>query len=401
MNTEHDQNRLEPKLEERFARLREIPPRSPERAAEGRAAFLSQARELAQKNPRSLPVSAAPPQRLIEWIRTISETFTRKEKQPMFTKIMAVLIAAALVFSGAAVTAYASQASLPTDALYGVKTFGENLRLSMAFQSGDKLGLALEFTQRRIDEMKALSDLGIKVPEHLAAQYQEQVEFALRLGAGLSDDKITPALEQIRSRLQEQLQIMEQLQQVSPDDAVLARIRERLQEQLRLVELGLRDPQQFREQLRLREQIRQQTQQPTATQEPGATATPGAGNQNGNANDDNGNGNGNMNGNANDGNGNGNTNGNANDDDDNGNGNMNGNGNDDDDDDNGNGNMNGNGNDDDDDDNGNGNMNGNGNGNDNDDDNGNGNGNDNDDDQGGNGNGNDDDDNGGNGNGNG
>jgi len=386
MNIDHDHDNLDPKLAERFNKLRAVPARDPERGTAGRAAFLRQARDLAKENPPPAPVSPSPGERLILWMRTIPKLFTKKEIQPMFTKVMAVLIAAVLVFGGAAATAYASQASLPTDALYGVKTFRENLQLRMAPQADDKLGLALEFAQRRVDEMEALNQLGMTIPAYAAAQYREQVEYTLRLAAGLSDDQISPALEQIRTRLQEQLRTLEKLHLANPDNPALIQAREQLREQLRLAEAGLQDPQQFRLQVRARERLVQQTQAPSETEAPNPTITPGAGSGNANAN---GNTNGNLNGNMN-GNANGNMNGNGNE---NGNGDMNGNGN-------------GNGNDNGDDHGGNGNDdgtggNGNGNGNENDNDNGGGgNGNDNDNDNGGGGNDNDNG-NGGNGNGNG
>ena len=261
----------------------------------------------------------------------------------MFTKIMAVIIATVLVFSGAAATAYASQASLPTDALNGVKTFEENIRISLAPLADSKLGLALEFTQRRVDEMVALNRLGMIIPEHVAAQYQEQVEYTLRLAAGLSDDHITPALEQIHTHLQEQLRTLEQLHKANPDDPALIQARDQLREHIRLAEAGLQNPKQFRLQMRERERLAQQTQAPFETEAPNPTIIPGAGNSNANANA------------------NANTNSNAN-----------GNGNDNDNDSNGNDDDNGGNGNDNDDDNG-----GGGKGNDNDDDKGGGNGNDN------------------------
>jgi uncharacterized membrane protein YgcG len=224
--------------------------------------------------------------------RSIVEMFRMKDARPVFTKLIAVLIAAALVFGGAAATAYASQASLPNDALYGVKTFGESLVLSLAPQANDKLGLALEFAQRRVDEMEALKQSGMSVPEHVAAQYQEQVEYTLQLAAGMSDDHITSALEQIHTSLQNQLNRIEQLQQLNPDDPALTQVRNHLQEQIHLTESGMTDPQQFRLQIHARQQLGQLTREPVVTQEPSATITPGPGDESNNAN-------GNINGNAN------------------------------------------------------------------------------------------------------
>jgi uncharacterized membrane protein YgcG len=347
MNTDRNLTDLDPELAERFAKLREISPRDPKRTSDGRAAYLLHARELMQKKPQPAPISREPQNRLILWTNTLSQAFRIKEMPQMFTKVMAVVIAAVLLFGGFAATAYASQASLPNDALYGVKTFGENVRLSLASQGDDKLGLALEFAQRRVEEIAALKELGIEIPPHVAAQYQEQVEYTLRLAAGLPDEQIVPGLERVRTRLQEQLQRLDQLSQVNPNDPALIQARDRVREQLRLVDDGLGDPQQFRERIRTREQ---QGPIPSATEQPGPTVTPPAGNQNANTNsNNNANGNGNENTNSN-GNGNENANGNQN-----GNENMNGNnagfgdGNGNSNDDNGNDNVNddgGNGNDD-------------------------------------------------------
>lgn len=259
----------------------------------------------------------------------------------MFTKIMAVLIAAVLVFGGAAATAYASQASLPNDALYGVKTFGENLRLSLAPQPNAKLGIALEIAQRRVQEMAALSEMDIEIPVHLASQYQEQVEYALRVAAEMPDDELIPALLQIQTQLQEQLRIMEQFHQAQSENPVLVQAREQLRYQLRLVELGLVDPLQFRAQIRHRQQF---GFGPAPTEPPGPMVTPpapanqfGPGNENANSNGNqiqNGNspGNADNNGNGNNDQSNGNGDDNGKDDDDKGRnrGGRNGNGGDDD-----------------------------------------------------------------------
>ena len=394
MNINHDHDDLDPLLAQRFSKLRVIPARNPERATAGRLAFLKQGRELAQKNPPTVPVSPASRKHPKGWMPSISEYFTRKQMRPVFTKVMAAFIAIVLVFGGAAVTAYASQGSLPTDALYGVKTFGEDLQLRMAPHSDDKLGLALEFAQRRVDEMAALNRLGMIIPEHAATQYQEQVEYTLRLAAGLSDEHITAALILIRIRLQEQLSTLDQLSKANPNDAALIRAREELRDQLQFVEAGLQDPQQYRVQMLARERQAQETQAPFATEAPDdPMVTPEGGNNNANINGNtNGNLAGNENGNENmNGNGNEDANSNVTDNDNDGNGNDgnsndgNGNGNDDD--------HGGNGNDNDDDKSGNGNDN-RGNGNDN-----GGDGNDNDNGGSGNGNGRNgnDNDNGGNG----
>jgi len=54
----------------------------------------------------------------------------------------------------------ASAASLPGDALYGVKRWGENLRLNLALNGGLKDDLVEGYRERRVDEVRRLLDLG-------------------------------------------------------------------------------------------------------------------------------------------------------------------------------------------------------------------------------------------------
>ncbi|MDI6696297.1 MAG: DUF5667 domain-containing protein [Anaerolineales bacterium] len=387
---------------ERLRRLRRIPPRDIERAAQGRAAFLAQARQIKNQTSFRPPVSDGNKLRLIGWIYTLPDFFVRKEQYPMFHRLIAVFIALAVVFGGATATAFAAQNSLPADALYPLKTLTEDFRYNLSAQMESRLELALNYAARRVGEISALSELGLPTPAQTATRLGEQIEAALNIAAGLEGSAQQQAFARITTHLQQHERTLAQLSELRPEDPVLLQAHMMLQEQLHLAEQGLSDPQGVQQQLQTRAQTR-----PWVIQESPQGGGSPIDNANSNSND-----NGNANGNANDDNSNGNDNdGNDNDDDDNGNANGNDNG---DDDDNGNANGNDNGDDNgndngDDDDNGNanGNDNGddddNGNGNDNgdDDDNGNANGNDNGDDNGNDrgGNDNDDDDKSGNGNG--
>jgi len=314
----------------------------------------------------------------------------------MFTKLSALLIALVLVFGGAAATASAAQESLPMDALYPVKTLSESFMLGFSVNSADKLEKALEHTQRRVDEMRALAQMGVAVPEQVGNDYVERVDYALRLAARMSDDQVAQALEKIQQSLQKQLAAVEQLRAARPDDAQLAGVESQLREQVSLVALGLSDPQMFREQLAAMLQGfkgASSTQDPSVTEEPSTTETPEPEDNNSNdanANDSNtndddanandSNTNDDANSNDDDGNVNDDDGANGNDDDSNGNGNDDdSNGNDDgsnsnDDDSNGNSDDDSNGNDDDsngNDDDSNGNSDDDSNGNSDDDSNGN------------------------------
>ena len=88
----------------------------------------------------------------------------------MYTKLMAVLIALVLVFGGAAATASAAQESLPTDALYSVKTLGESVALGLSVSPAEKLEKALDHTQWRVKEMAALTKMGVTIPENVKTE---------------------------------------------------------------------------------------------------------------------------------------------------------------------------------------------------------------------------------------
>src|SRR5512139_2979933 len=101
----------------------------------------------------------------------------------MFIKLSAIVIAFVLVFGGAAATASAAQASLPTDALYPVKALSESVALGLSANSAERLEKVLEQAQRRVNEMAALAEVGVSIPEHVGKDYVERVEYALRLAA--------------------------------------------------------------------------------------------------------------------------------------------------------------------------------------------------------------------------
>jgi hypothetical protein len=198
----------------------------------------------------------------------------------------------------------------------------------------------LEHAQRRVEEMAALSAIGVDIPQHVGENYVEQVEYALRLAAKMSDDQMVQALEKIQASLQEQQAAVAQLGNARPDDVQLAGVGWQLQARMMLVQLGLSNAQMFREQLAIMLQGvdgPSSTQDPSVTEQPSVTETPSPDDDNSNSansNDDD------SNSNDDDANGN-DDDSNSNDDDDNGNDDDDDNDNDDDDDDDDDDNSNG------------------------------------------------------------
>jgi hypothetical protein len=78
------------------------------------------------------------------------------------------------------VTAFASQAALPGDSLYSVKTAIEETQMLLAWDTADETRLHLKFAERRLDEIEALiADVPL---EHIAAA-TDQFSFHLEEAA--------------------------------------------------------------------------------------------------------------------------------------------------------------------------------------------------------------------------
>lgn len=166
----------------------------------------------------------------------------------MFSTIATILTVLALTFGGASATVYAAQDSLPGQALYQLKIQSEDLRFNWEHQETEQIGLALEFANRRIEELQAMLQQGQTPPESLMLRYQEHINTAFNLAAGLDDANLEPALDQIRQTLQEQDRIMAHLQDKTgtPDDAVLLQIRDQIRLRTSWTTEGLSDPSAFR-----------------------------------------------------------------------------------------------------------------------------------------------------------
>lgn len=162
----------------------------------------------------------------------------------MFTTLATIFTVIALALGGTGATVYAAQGSLPGEALYGLKTQSEDLRLSWVDNETDQIELALQFANRRMEEIQAMLAKNQTPPDSLMQRLQTQLDTALQLAAGLDDDQLEPALARIRQTLEQQERILAQLQENAgaPDDALLLQIRDQIQLRLSWVEEGQADP---------------------------------------------------------------------------------------------------------------------------------------------------------------
>ena len=222
---------LDPELKQLLDGLKPVPPRNPQRAAQGRARFLA---ESAQPVSRSTFLS------LIDQIPLF-----RKERFSMNTFLVLTLVFAAL-FGGAAGTAYAAQDDLPTEALYPVKTLTEDARLALTSNPQARLELLGALAQTRTQEMVQLAEAGVVPPEASLLRLQEHTRLAFELIAGQAEPEMLQAMEQMRSRLEVQLQLINECSAQGEPLRTLAQTRLMLQLRLQLLNDGLTDPQAFR-----------------------------------------------------------------------------------------------------------------------------------------------------------
>jgi len=156
-----------------------------------------------------------------------------------------------LLFGGAGATVYAAQDSLPTDALYPVKTVSEDVSLGLAAGSPAKLANVLKYQNRRMGEVADLIGKGEQVPQQVKTRLETQLYYALKLAAGMDGEQMFQALEQIRANNQVMAQTMTQLQVNNPEKglATMTQLQEMIRNQNRLVELGLEEPLKFKQML--------------------------------------------------------------------------------------------------------------------------------------------------------
>jgi hypothetical protein len=258
---------LDPELKQRLDALSSVPDRSPQNASQGRARFLYQAQEMRQA------VSAGGKARHKEWI--IPPLFGKKEPFRMST-LATLLVILSLVFGGSTATIAAAQSALPDQPLYGLKLISEDVGEKLAFENQIRFELALQFASRRLAEVEKLMLKGETPPDEVFARYQNQMQNALSLAAGLPDEELTPALLRLQETLRQQEQILRRLQELQPGSPLFNQLMAMLQTRLQLVANGLSDPLEFRNQVRAG-----QSEEFTPPQGEGIGPGPGGGEKNG------------------------------------------------------------------------------------------------------------------------
>ena len=157
----------------------------------------------------------------------------KKEKRIMIGQFVtiAALILGLLGGTGAA-TVYASQSSLPGEALYPVKTWSEDVRMDWTTDTQDKLALSLDLTDERLEEIQQLSAQDIPLSDSVLSDLQEQLDTTLNLLAQVPQDE---NMQQVLTRLQTQTRLMDQ-SQIMQQDQLMIQVRDMLQTRIQAVQ---------------------------------------------------------------------------------------------------------------------------------------------------------------------
>ena len=220
-------------------KIEAVPQRRQSSAEQGRAAFLRQASAikaaLPARPPAATPLRPSALQR--RWLFGLS---------PLLT----ILLVAAVILASTSTTVYAAQTSAPGHFLYPVKIASEDVRLSLASSSTDKVGMDIEFANRRLQEISSLAQNEKGVPVAVSTRWGQHLDDIFEHAGQMDDTQLEQVMNQLHSGLSQQLQTTDQLISARPEDAQLARLHNEIYASIKLVESGLANPAAFRQQIK-------------------------------------------------------------------------------------------------------------------------------------------------------
>lgn len=186
-------NDQDPQIQKMLDPLLPVPPRDQLSAIQGRGRFLAQAATLRNTQPIS--------KRRLGLAMLFSPSFLfRKEKLAMVATFIVVL---ALLFGGTGMTAYAAQGSLPGEALYPVKTFIEDTRLSLTSDPTERYTLLDQYVSTRFNELDELHTTGAPLNMAYVNRMLREIDQLLQAAATQSDEELVKCLEGLSIRIQD------------------------------------------------------------------------------------------------------------------------------------------------------------------------------------------------------
>ncbi len=260
-------NLVDSRLENQLKTLRETAERGPREAAIGRARFMEQAARAKAQLRVAEGVSQTPQARRTRW-----NIFPLQKGKLNMSILTTILVIVSLLLGGTGVTVAAAQNSGPDDALYPVKLAAEDVRYALATQDQTRLNLMLQFADERAEEIAEAAKAGEAAPGPVITRWQQHLQTALQLAAGMDEDKQPQALLQIQAQIQTQTQTMAQVARGGEIEPAMQMIQTMLQHQAGVAEGGLTDPEAF--QLQMRAGQSQETPESSETSVEETTGTP-------------------------------------------------------------------------------------------------------------------------------
>lgn len=260
---------IDPIIISLLASLRNVPPRDAHQAALTRAHFLQAANQFIQEKPTRKQSFRL-------------RLFTIPQLTPVFKFSLVLLVVGIFLGSGTLGIVQAQQ-SLPGQVLYPLKTWSEDLRISLQNEPAEKISLGLEFSNRRVDEILSLLEHGTVPAPAVLEHLNSQLDSILVTAAGLPDTQIEIELVTISQELHRRTRQVDQLRlaQVTSETTLFqTRLRSVLMVKIQMAETGARQPAWLREHFKRFNRLNetpllatpQSIQAPTATQA-GSTAT--------------------------------------------------------------------------------------------------------------------------------
>lgn len=264
-------NEIDPRLEKRLKALSQAEERNPRAVAIGRARFMEQSARAKSQIRVAVGVPESPQERHKGW-----NILTFGKGKLNMSILTTILVIVTLLFGGTGVTVAAAQESGPDDALYSIKLAGEDVRYALATQDQTRLNLALKFADERAEEIAEAVRAGEAAPGPVITRWQQHLQTALQLAAGMNEEKQPQALLQIQSQIRSQTQMMTQTAHGEDMEPAMQMIQTMLQHQAGLTEDGLTDPAAFQQQMRAGQQS-EETPVESETPAEELTGTPNAG----------------------------------------------------------------------------------------------------------------------------
>ena len=272
MDAKKDDLGWEASVVQRLAALRAIPERQPQAAAQGKAAFLLEARQLTlEVRAREAPGSGYSIASVVTWWQRLFASSRTLSRRPIPAAVILILLLVALL-GGFSATAYAAQSSLPTQTLYPLKLFTEDFRLSLAPALQSRITLNLRFSEQRVAEVGTVVRTGQNLPEGVISRWEKEIHIAFLEASRLNSEEFQPAMQQIRVSLERQELMLVELQERNTPGAYpqLAQLEQNIRAGLRLVATGIVDPAAFREQIQYPHQGGQRQQNGLSTPDTGS-----------------------------------------------------------------------------------------------------------------------------------